>query len=279
MADRTALLAFFGLAFVIAWGVPGLALLLAEATGAFEPVLDEFSPLSYVSVWAPAVAAFLIIAWVHGWAGVTTYARRIVRPTGAGRWYLAVVVGVALVNLLAAFGMEALGHDAVAWALVVLTLLRATEGPMEEVGWRGFALPLLQRRLSGLGASAVLGSVWALWHVPAFLVGRSVGGGIEGGLGYVLGMFFLTLIAQSVLLTVVFNATGGSVPAAILFHWMTNLPYPWETGLDLSPVAGPLWIAAALVVGATVGRRYLGRTHLHTEVAPGVLDPNPAEDS
>lgn len=276
---RHPLRTFFVLAFALAWGVPGLVLLWAAQTGTVSPDLGEFSLLSYVSLWAPATAAFLVILWGHGPRGVARYLRRAVRPTGAWRWYAAVGVGIPLLNLAAAAGMEGIGREAMtgAWplgaALLVLALLRLTEGPMEEVGWRGFALPLLQRRFSGWTASVVLGGLWALWHLPAFFVGRAVGGGISGGLLYAFGMFTLTLIAQSVLLTVLFNVTRGSVLIAVLFHWMTNLPYPWEAGLDLSPVAGPLWIAVALGVGLTVGRRYLGRVHQSRDVAPGVFPP------
>jgi len=34
----------------------------------------------------------------------------------------------------------------------------------EEIGWRGYALPLLQRHLSSLSSSVVLGGGWAAFH-------------------------------------------------------------------------------------------------------------------
>jgi len=55
--------------------------------------------------------------------------------------------------------LQALGRDALTvptvsfGAFLVAALLRATEGPFEEFGWRGFALPMLQRRFSGLTAA------------------------------------------------------------------------------------------------------------------------------
>jgi len=46
--------------------------------------------------------------------------------------------------------------------------------------WRGVALPLLQRRRSGLTAALVLGLVWALWHVPALFVESVMTGAMTG---------------------------------------------------------------------------------------------------
>ncbi len=40
----------------------------------------------------------------------------------------------------------------------------------EEIGWRGVALPSLQRQHSPLRASLILGIVWATWHVPFWLL-------------------------------------------------------------------------------------------------------------
>ena len=51
-------------------------------------------------------------------------------------------------------------------ATFVMSLLSNT---WEEVGWRGFALPRLQKNHSALAATLVVGVLWGMWHVPLFL--------------------------------------------------------------------------------------------------------------
>jgi membrane protease YdiL (CAAX protease family) len=43
-------------------------------------------------------------------------------------------------------------------------------GPIEEFGWRGVALPLLQRKFAPFWAGLILGGIWGAWHIPAFLM-------------------------------------------------------------------------------------------------------------
>jgi membrane protease YdiL (CAAX protease family) len=43
-------------------------------------------------------------------------------------------------------------------------------GPLgEEPGWRGFALPRLQRHYGPLVGTLILSPLWAFWHVPIWL--------------------------------------------------------------------------------------------------------------
>ena len=96
-------------------------------------------------------------------------------------------------------------------------------GPLpEEMGWRGFALDRLQARMTALQASLVLGSVWALWHVPLFFVPGSFQAGL--GLGSLRSWIFLfSMVPLSVLMTWVYNNTDRSTLSAVLIHYSGNL--------------------------------------------------------
>ena len=87
----------------------------------------------------------------------------------------------------------------------------------EELGWRGLALPLLQQQYSPLAASLVLGCIWGAWHIPAFLFSGSPQS------SYTFPLYFIYLVCGTVLMTAVYNATGGSLPLAIIVHGLFNL--------------------------------------------------------
>jgi len=132
------------------------------------------------------------------------------------------------------------------WYVVALDVLLAFlylligGGGLEEPGWRGFALPLLQKRYSPLRSSLILAVFWGLWHLPFFWW---LGGLEVGVLDVVLGLivYFLTDIAPSaILFTVLFNRTGGSLPIVILLHASINTTYYMFQ--PVSSIVSILWL-------------------------------------
>src|SRR5215216_3905801 len=86
----------------------------------------------------------------------------------------------------------------------------------EEVGWRGYALPALQARYSALFSSVILGMMWAFWHLPLFLNPDTFYSNLP------FGLWLAYLIPFTILITWVFNSTGGSVLMAMIVHAVMN---------------------------------------------------------
>ena len=98
---------------------------------------------------------------------------------------------------------------------VAVVLVFLVGGGQEELGWRGFAQPALQGRLSAATASLVVGLVWTLWHVPLFFVPGSP----QGDLPFV--PYVVAILASSVVLAWLYNASG-SVLVPMLYHGGIN---------------------------------------------------------
>jgi hypothetical protein len=64
----------------------------------------------------------------------------------------------------------------------------------------------------------------------------------------------------------VFNGSNGSVPIAVLFHWLTNFDSPWESASAVPLAQDVVFVVVAVIVAATVGRRYLGRENRATDL-------------
>ena len=276
---RHRLIAFFLITFGLSWGIPGFALLLSIVTGAFEVSLGRLSPLSCLFFWGPALSAGSVVLFTQGRRGLAAYLRRLTEIRFAWRWWLSVLVGVPLLKLLA----FAIAQDTdQSWTLVTTlpadvlltaTALSALEVPVSEFGWRGFALPLLQRHVNGLVASVFLGALWSLWYVPWLLPGAVMTWSPAGDSIPSFVRFFAGSIALSITTTVLFNGGRGSVPLVILFQWLSNLPRAWELESAISYIDTVIALTTAVVLIFVVRRRYLWHASLAVDVTPGVPDP------
>ena len=116
----------------------------------------------------------------------------------------------------------------------------------EEMGWRGFALPVMLGKAAPLGAALVLGVVWALWHLP---IDVTAGFGAAGLAGVVFRLLFTCSL--SVIMTWHFIRSGHGLMSALLIHTTLN----WLPVMEFSnyePAMGALFILMmlfALAVG------------------------------
>lgn len=182
----------------------------------------------FLGPFGPFIAAFLLIGLNEGKGGVIKLLKRGIDFRFGKIWFIPifllfpVITGAAL--FLSTFTGEfipelPLLHNPlliIYWFGYMLFL----GGPFqEEFGWRGYALDRLQARYNALKSSIILGIIWALWHSPLFFI-------TEATIQYQIQNFFSSIILfifMTILFTWIYNNTGGSILAALLFHAMLNL--------------------------------------------------------
>jgi len=203
-AARHDLLLYFTLAYLVSWALWPLVIL--------NPTSSPLVP------FGPLIAAVVVSLLAGGkkelWALLRQLARWRVHPI----WYVIallgpfVMAGVAAALAVAAgspiqrsgayTNLGAIGFTFLSTMIIV--------GLFEEVGWRGFALPRLQRQLDAIWAALVLGVVWALWHLPELIS--------DPTRQRPPLPFFVWALALSVILAWLYNSTNGSLPIVIICH-------------------------------------------------------------
>ncbi len=233
---RHPLLAFFILAFAGTW-IAFLPLVLAQnGLGILPYTIPEIGPYP-PSYWfaalgallGPTLASFTVTAITTGKAGVQQLLRRYVIWRVGLRWYLLVLVGVPLFQLVCSsvfLGIAPLTALIQQWPLYFTTFLpnvliiAVAVQIWEEGGWSGYAVPNLQKRFGAVRTALILGPLWALWHLPAFIVPGQIFDQKVDALTIVAYMVLLIIVAilTRISMTWVFNNTKGSILIAILLH-------------------------------------------------------------
>jgi membrane protease YdiL (CAAX protease family) len=198
------------------------------ATAGFIPAplpIEVFTVLLItLGAFGPLVAACTITAREEGRMGVPRLLARG-RQWRIGLPAVAVIAGLPFAISAAARALDTLTGGTpppfvleTPWALLpTFVFILLLGGPIqEEFGWRGYALPRLAARWGEMGASLILGVVWALWHLPFWWMAGAGMGGTS------LPIFVLYNVGLSGVMTWLHERTGGSVLAAILMHTTAN---------------------------------------------------------
>jgi uncharacterized protein len=226
---RHPLVSFFVMAYAFTWLV-WAPWVLGEDGAGLLPINISQTASGYLNATAilagPTLSAFIMTATTEGREGVRRLLGRLVLWRVGIQWYLFALLGVPLIMLVGTMiysgdlpNLGALGGPSYVLSyLGTYALVVVLGGPLfEEIGWRGFTLPRMERLHGPILASVILGVLWALWHLPEFLVptwaASSGGGGILG-----ITLFIVTAVTFTIVITWVFNNTRASVLLAILVH-------------------------------------------------------------
>src|SRR5215203_6216741 len=285
---RHPLVAFFVLAYALSWILESPLVFLGDTLTATQGFV-----LTILASNVPSLLAIALTAILYGRGALRKLLRRLLTWRVEPRWYLVVLLGpVALtggmVTLNTFVGGSALRFDVSLLIPAGITLAFSIfpgSALGEEIGWRGYALPRLQAGRSALSASLILAPIWALWHLPLWLTGA------PGRTPILYAAFVVSAFALSVLLTWVYNSTGGSLLLVVLLHATFNLPITLLYDALGSRVTVPvllyfgLTVVTAIVVIIVAGPEHLSRKRKKQEeeaaeygiaTPPGVVKPTPA---
>ncbi len=215
----------------------------------------------------PTIAALIITGWVYGRPARRALLRSTINAR-IGRWWWAAAVPLAvaaaagaltvLLGAAAPSGSEI--GAAAATALATLPIILVLNGPLgEELGWRGYVLPLFLRRHSPITATLMLIPFWIAFHLPLIVTSPD-----QFGI-----LWALTVVGMAFTMTWLHLGSGGSVLLAIVFHAVVNTSMPaviqlfsQEDRLLAIRLAVVLWLltAAAITIGPLRRAGRLGST-------------------
>jgi len=238
------LIIFFALTFVIGWL-------------AFVPIfLYHASPTpgAFIFLFSPALAALITVFYTNGITGVKEVLGRDLLWNYHIKWYFLALILIPAIFLIAAVisfsaNLKSLWTGSPWYFLIASFCFLMFINSGEEIGWRGFALSRLQSVIKHpLVAGIVLGAIWGIWHLPIYLDPQQS--------SFPLILFLLFMIGISIIYSILFNNTRGSLLMAVVFHASTDIAPRFMqiakfTSISWLIIVVLIWISAMILYYAT----------------------------
>lgn len=247
--------------------------LISLAIPVYLPLPMEITPL--IMVFVPALLALIFTALTEGRKGVGALLNKLFQWRIGFKWYV-IAIGLAFGLRLAMSTLALIlgwipAIQMNPWTLpefIIFGVFTIIGAAMEELGWRGYALPRLLSQRSALLSAMIIGIPWGLLHLGLTLPGQ-----MNAGTSWMGNILFI--IGLSVILTWFFIQTRGSLVIVILFHAAQNYFVFLNGGI---PLAQSMWLLNTIpIVLALCLILSFGPGLQHTSVKKKVMmDTNPS---
>ena len=234
------------------WGI----ILLAQELGWFN-YGESFSVILVVlAANCPAIAAFFAFRREQTDYSLKKFAKSSFdikqKPVYYGLLVLFVVLFFAVPALLGGIATEVSpfsGGTAAAerfpiWMTLLISPLFFFVGGSEELGWRNYLQPTLEKKFSFIPATLITSLIWVAWHMPLFLIV-----GTSQNSSNLLSFSFYAIGASFAMAAI--RRVTKSTWLCVMFHCMTNAmqgSLPLIDDLFIKLVGAIVLVAAALIV-------------------------------
>ena len=210
--ERYALFLFLVLTILLSFAITPL-LSAAIAAGPLPPDVESF-----LVVIIPSVLAVLLAGMTGGRKGIADLLRKLVHWRVSFKWYaitlivaLAVRLSMSLLALVLGWIQAIQNRPWTPVQFIVLFVMLYIAAALEELGWRGFALPRLLARRSALFSALLVGVLWGMVHMALHLPGLMLS-------TFPWPATLIQLVGLSVVITWLYVNTQGSLVIASLHH-------------------------------------------------------------
>jgi membrane protease YdiL (CAAX protease family) len=168
--------------------------------------LTQFGPAFGLLIWCVTTADKRILGDIHSRFST----KKLMK------WVVCIIIATVVIIYICNFLLTLWGEPFISWEGTVVFYIAEAIAMLigcaaEEVGWRGFLLPLVQQKYSSFKSSIVVGLLWGAWHL-------NFTGGIFGFILYTISIVFVSAI-----MTWIFNKTRGNMTLMVVEHFCFNL--------------------------------------------------------
>ena len=245
LIQKNTLITYYLLAVIIST-FASLPLILSTQGIIAQHVSPEWHPLGALG---PILGAGLVVYFARGKSGLWNYIKSLRDTKFSLKLFLfsissllvypIVATAVSLFSNQTSQGFSQLSP--IWWISLLVASLAYGIG--EEAGWRGFALPRLQARMNAWWSIFILTIFHALWHIPFFYYRLHFE-------GFALFGFFIGMLAGGIIMTYLYNESGGKTLLPILFHatWNIAAQVSLETFPEVTYALTTLQMIAAVII-------------------------------
>ena len=230
--DNKIPLRFFVITFLWTWFFIGAIFLFAKIGVVFESNTFTSSiglppPLLIVGAFGPAIGALISLRSIKGKGAIKEFLKRFLSLNFGWKVWISIFLILGIPTIIAWIIPELFGENRLPTYLpngfifpLYLLLMVFFGGGQEEIGWRGYILPFLEKRFGLIIGSLILGIIWAVWHLPLWFISGST----QAYMNFFL--FMVLSIGYSFIFSWITKTSGNRLLSGLFAHGTANAFIP-----------------------------------------------------